>query len=155
MPKVSKKKVAKAKSARVSKAQAAPKGRGGRKPGTWTLVQPEQILAYRQEHRLSRATFAAMVGVSSTTVQNWELGKGAAFQKAQEKIATVIGSAPAVTTSKQGARPTAIATNGQHPAGYDSVVEGTAKIVAAFLTTAKIGRGELGAVVREVRAALR
>lgn len=158
MPKVSKK-AAKAKSTRVAKPEAATKKkgrRGGRKPGVWTLVQPAQILAFRKERRLSRAVFAKMVGVSSTTVTNWEGGKGTASPSMQSKVVEVMGSAPATATKSKRAMVGAAAkpTNGQHPAGYDSIVEGTAKIVSAFLATAKLKREELGEVVRDVRAAL-
>lgn len=161
MPKVSKK-TAKSTSPKAKKPASAPrgKGRGGRRPGVWTLVQPEQIVAYRKEHKLSRLTFAKLVGVSSTTVQNWETGKGAAFPKAQEKIVALLESAPgtgplvATSHGTRTIRQAPSGSNGQHPIGYDSVVEGTARIVAAFLASAKVGREDLGAVVREVRTAL-
>lgn len=157
MPKASKKS-AKAKSTKVAKPEATSKTkrRGGRKPGTWMQTGPEKILAFRKEHKLSRATFAEMVGVSSTSVANWEGGKGAASPAMQSKIVAVMGSAPATVTKSKRAMVGAAAkpTNGQHPSGYDSVVEGTARIVAAFLPTAKLKRQELGAVIRDVRAAL-
>lgn len=126
------------------------KRRGGRKPGVWTLVKPEHIPAYRKAQKLSRASMAAMLGVSSTTVQNWEAGKAVATPKAQARIAEVIGSG----TSRPAPATPKASSNGQHAGGYDSNVEATGRIVAAFLGSVKIKRQELRAVIEDVRAAL-
>lgn len=121
-------------------------GRGGRKPGVWELVKPEQIRAYREANKVSRATLAKMLDVSSTTVQNWETGKGAAVRTMQEKIKALL--------SGGGAPPPAPRNNGQHAGGYDSGIEATGRIVAAFLSNVRIKRGELGGVIQQVRSAL-
>lgn len=67
-----------------------------------------------------------------------------------------MGSMPATaeTPLKGRAASTLASTNDQRRAGYDSIVEGTARIVASFVATATLKREDLGAVVREVRAAL-
>lgn len=127
------------------------RGRGGRKPGTWELVSPEQIRAYREAHAVSRASLAGQLGVSGTTIQNWETGHAVATKKAQERLAQVLGGAPrssAPAASTPAARPSP-------SSGYDSAVEATGRIVAAFLGSVKLKRGELGGVIREVREALR
>jgi DNA-binding XRE family transcriptional regulator len=145
----------KTKAAKITK-----KGRGGRKPGVWTLVTPEQIRVYRKTNGTSRAKLADMLGVSNTTVQNWETGKGAAFPKIQERIKALLDGAPQPAPSRRGSRggaaPQPATSNGSHAPtnGYDSTVEATGRIVAAFLGGAKIQRQELGAVIREVRSAL-
>lgn len=132
------------------------KRRGGRKPGTWTLVKPEEILAYRKAQSLSRLGFAKLVGVSSTTVQNWETGKGPAMPKVQERIVAVLRT-DAGSQPSRGRKATKVeqhATNGQRHGGYDSTVEATGRIVAAFLGSMKIKREELRGVIQDVRAAL-
>lgn len=65
--------------------------RGGRKPGEWRLVTPEQLRAYREEHRISRARLAQTLGVSSTSVQNWETGT-VATMRIQERLAALIAA---------------------------------------------------------------
>jgi DNA-binding transcriptional regulator YiaG len=125
-------------------------GRGGRKPGTWSLVTPESILAHRKEHKLSRGKFAKALGVSPTTIQNWEMRRAVATPKAQARLAEIMSlraDRPAPTTTNES-------TNGHRTRGYDSTVEATGRIVAALLATAKIPRKELAAVILEVKSAL-
>lgn len=125
--------------------------RGGRKPGTWSLVKPEAILAHRKERKLSRASLAEMLGVSQTTIQNWESGKAVATPKAQARIVEVLrsgGSRPATSGAPK------VGGNGQHAGGYDSTVEATGRIVAALLASAKIKPQDLRGIIQEVRAAL-
>lgn len=54
--------------------------RGGRSPGHWELVQPDELRRFREEQRLSRAKLANLVGVSATSVQNWESGRVASLK---------------------------------------------------------------------------
>jgi DNA-binding transcriptional regulator YiaG len=145
MPKVSKK-AAKSKTAPERKPKR--KGRGGRKPGVWTQVKPEQIVAYRKAQRLSRASLARALGVSSTTIQNWETGKSAATAKAQARLAEAMSGNPRQLAPKAGDAP----KNGA--AGSDMVIDATARIVTAFLSSAKIKREDLRGVIQEVRSAL-
>lgn len=67
---------------------------GGRTKGTWVDVQPEKIRAFRDEHRISRVMLAKALGVSSTTVQNWETNVGVAVPKMQTKLAEILAAGP-------------------------------------------------------------
>lgn len=81
------------KKAHVAPASTTRKGRGGRKPGVWTLLTPEKLRDYRDRNRISRARLAAMLGVSSTSVQNWETGT-VASTKIQQRLAELIAAGP-------------------------------------------------------------
>ena len=50
------------------------------------------IQAHRDNLGLSRREFANRVGVSDSTVANWERGKSIPYQKNLEKIAAVVGT---------------------------------------------------------------
>lgn len=78
----------------------------GRKPGAWTLVTPQEIRAFREEHEISRSRLAGALGVSSTTVQNWETNNGVAMPRLQQKVADLIKVGPgAFKGSGPGATP--------------------------------------------------
>lgn len=123
--------------------------RGGRKPGAWTQVKPAQIVAYRKEHKVSGASMAAMRGVSSTTIQNWETGKAVATAKAQARLVEAMSGSP-----RRPAAPPSAEAHKNGTASNDLVIDATARVVAAFLATGKIKREELRGVIEEVRAAL-
>jgi transcriptional regulator with XRE-family HTH domain len=126
--------------------------RGGRKPGEWTTVTPEQILEFRRANQISRAKLAAALGVSSTTIQNWETGQGVAMPKLQAKVAELIKAGGSAVAS---ARPTP-------GVGWDpSVVVGpqvtaTGTIVTGYLQSQqqKLSTDELIDLIRAVRGAL-
>jgi DNA-binding XRE family transcriptional regulator len=125
-----------------------PKGkRGGRNPGEWKLVQPEQIRAYRADHKMSRATMSKMLGVSATTIQNWEIGNGTATHKAQVRIKELLDSAPPATLMSARRSPPA--------GGNDAQLEATGKIVAALVSrNANVSQSQMVEVIRQVRQAL-
>lgn len=122
------------------------KRRGGRQPGTWSLVKPEQIREYRASNKISRATLATMLGVSSTTIVNWETGKAVATTRLQSRIQSVLGRAPMVSLVSV---PSAVG-NGNGAAALEAV----GQIVAAYLQGAKVEAEELPGLVQRVRAAL-
>lgn len=124
------------------------KKRGGRKPGSWTLVTPMQIREYRQTYRLSRLTMAGLLGVSSTTVVNWETGNGVATTAAQRRIQELLRRPPAGTVT--GA-PTQVSGNGKDS---PETMEAVGKILAAYLQSAKVKPEGMGDLVLRVRAAL-
>lgn len=133
-------------------AQSTRVRRGGRKPGTWTLVTPEQIRAYRDGHRVSRVRMAQMLGCSPTSVQNWEKGK-VATTKTQLQIKELIETAPSVPLpSRQRQGPSLL---GAREAGEGVSLEVTGRIVTAYVAGAKaLGTEELVGLIRGVRAAL-
>lgn len=63
--------------------------------GTWQLVQPDQIAAFRERHDLSPAAFGRLVGVTYQAVNNWERGGAVASIANQARIASLLGLAPA------------------------------------------------------------
>lgn len=133
---------------------AAEKGaverRGGRPPGTWKLVTPEQILAYRKEHRVSRTRMAQALGVSSTSVQNWESGTVATL-KAQQRIAMLIAASPAAPPAPQR-----VPHSSDAPSGDEGALLATGTIVVAYAANRKDLRpDQLVGLIQTVRGALR
>jgi len=63
---------------------------GGRIAGKWADVTPAEIVTFRQKNKISRAALAGALGVSSTSVQNWEGGQVVAVPKIQAKLRSVI-----------------------------------------------------------------
>lgn len=109
--------------------------------GTWKHVQPDEILAYRKDNGISRAKLAATLGVSATSVQNWEGGRVAALPTQRRLRALIDGEeiAPAPGASPE----------------KDCVVTVTGQIVAAYLTHQEPLDGpELSELIRRVKRAL-
>lgn len=133
------------------------RGRGGRKPGSWTLVNPEVLRGWREKHEMSRAHVESTLGVRSTSIQNWETGLAVATTKMQQKLADLMKAAPTTT----GPAPTERSpgpTNGAAPShDHPTLIQATAAIVVEAI---RVGGGknvsakELGALVRTVRDAL-
>lgn len=123
--------------------------RGGRKPGKWELVDPLEFRRWREQQRISRARLAAMLSVSATSIQNWEVGNVVPSHQHQERLAGLMKT-PGVATIAQSIRP-------QADRGPDSgaVVEATGAIVTAYVKVApKLEPDELLGVIRTVRQAL-
>ena len=55
--------------------QAGQIRRGRRKPGRVFDIRPTDVRAIRQKLGRSQAEFALMIGVSVSTLQNWEQGR--------------------------------------------------------------------------------
>lgn len=51
-----------------------------------TLTASERILILRRRMKLSQAEFGELLGVTSKTVQNWELGKTEPVQAVFERL---------------------------------------------------------------------
>lgn len=119
--------------------------RGGRRPGEWTHVQPEDLVKFRQEHGVSRARLARALGVSATSVQNWEAGKVATLQ-AQERLREILDDPARLAEAD--------ADDGA--SAGDEVVRATGVIVSGFASShPELTADELIVVIKKVREALR
>lgn len=136
--------------------------RGGRKPGAWTLLTPEALRGWREKNKMSRANVASSLGVSSTSIQNWETGHAVATAKMQQKLADLMKApAPAVAATSRGKRPAqAQSANGatSHASNGDpALIQATASIVVEAIRAGgkrSVSAKELGLMVRTVRDAL-
>lgn len=128
--------------------------KGGRQRGTWTEVQPEQIRAFREEHAISRNMLASTLGVSATSVQNWETGMAVAMPSIQARLASIIQAGPgAIQTADGGARR---GSGAGVAALVGHQVSATGMIVNGFLTSQsrKFTQEELIELIKTVRGAL-
>lgn len=136
--------------------------RGGRKPGAWTLLTPQALRGWREEHKMSRANVATTLGVSSTSIQNWETGHAVATTKMQQKLVDLM-KAPvpaAPTPSRRGATPSAsngAALRAHAVIGDPTLIQATASIVVEAIRAGgkkSVSAKALGLMVRTVRDAL-
>lgn len=134
--------------------------RGGRKPGSWTLVTPEGLRGWRAKHKMSRGGVATTLGVSSTSIQNWETGRAVATTKMQQRLAELMkGAGPEPQPNRRGVSPPP-AANGAvpHAANGDPVlIQATASIVVEAIRAGgkrSVSAKDLGLMVRTVRDAL-
>jgi DNA-binding transcriptional regulator YiaG len=128
---------------------AAKRRRGGRKPGEWKLVMPEQLRDYRSQHKISRARLAQMLGVSSTSVQNWETGTVASM-KIQQRLAELIAAGPSAILPPR--KPASLWESGKQT---DPAITTTGTIVAGYLQTHQgMSPDDLVGLIRNVRQAL-
>lgn len=125
--------------------------RGGRKPGEWKLVTPEQLRDYRANNKISRARLAQMLGVSSTSVQNWETGTVASM-KIQQRLAELIAAGPAAILP---ARKQASLWDMAAQEKNDPAITTTGTIVAGYVSThSGMSPEDLIGLIRSVRQAL-
>lgn len=139
-------------SKKVVSANNTPRKRsGGRRPGAWTLVTPEALRTFRSENKLSRARLALMLGVSSTSVQNWETGTVASM-KIQQRLAELIAAGPsAILPPRKAASLWDMASTQQ----TDPAITTTGTIVAGYLQTHQgMSPNDLIGLIRSVRQAL-
>ncbi len=135
--------------------------RGGRKPGAWTLITPQALRGWRESQKMSRAGVASALDVSSTSVQNWEMGAAVATPKMQQRLADLIKApAPSGAAPKRGksAAPTSSNGAGSRSVNGDPVlIQATASIVVEAIRVGgkrSVSAKELGLMVRTVRDAL-
>jgi transcriptional regulator with XRE-family HTH domain len=86
------------------------KKRGGRQPGVWDVAS-EEFRAWREGQKLSRLRLGKLLGVSQTSVQNWETGNAVPSKKYQEQIAKLMAEGVAA--------PGAVAVGGLEAAGRE------------------------------------
>lgn len=127
----------------------APRKRGGRKPGAWTHVTPDKIIAFREENAISRQRLAEAVGVSQTSVQNWEHGT-VATPKMQKRLAELISRGPHAIPSTRRPLP------GMYDAAGDAAaVQATGTIVSSYLANNRdVEPEQLLALIRDIRRTL-
>lgn len=137
----------------VAKKAEPEKRRGGRRPGVWKLLTPDKLRAYREEHKISRVRLAQMLGVSSTSVQNWETGTVATL-KIQQRLAELIAAGPSAILPPRKAPSLWDVASGGNGKG-DPTISATGEIVASYVSSRKaIPAEELVEVIRAVRRAL-
>lgn len=128
--------------------------KGGRKPGVWSGVTKEELVRFRSERKVSRALLAKTLGVSATSIQNWERGSAIPVKRTQEALRAVIDG-PALSQRENGtaADVTPEATSRSDVRDPTGLAMAVATIVAA--TAPKGETGEALAVrIRMVRDAL-
>jgi DNA-binding transcriptional regulator YiaG len=142
----------------VAKKKQPGRKRGGRKPGKWTLLTPEALRSWREGNGVSRARLASMLGVSSTSVQNWETGHAVATTKLQQRLAELTKSAPEAAAGRRPAGrqavPVSVSAAGN---GDPSLIQATSAIVIeAIRSNGKRGVSakDLAVLIRTVRDAL-
>lgn len=132
----------------------ASRKRAGRKPGVWKYVTPEQLREFRTSGQVSRARIASALGVSSTSVQNWEAGR-AAMPRLQKRLAELIAAGPAALDD---GLPEADGAAADGPVGsvLSSQLLATGTIVGSYITAhGKMSHEQLMELIRSVRSALR
>ena len=121
---------------------------GGRKRGEWAETTPDQIREFRRSGRVSRTGLAGALGVSATSVQNWEVGLVVAVPAMQKKIAELLKRAPDL------GRPRPASASAHGAVGPE--VEAAGVIVAAWLAHHPgTPADQLPELIRVVRTALR
>lgn len=84
---------------------------GGRPRGEWVALKPEDIVKWREEHDVSVGKLAEALGVSPTSVKNWETDAVVATLEKQTEIAALLeldgleGTAPAPKKKAAAPRP--------------------------------------------------
>ncbi len=128
--------------------------RAGRKPGVWKYVTPEQLREFRTSGQVSRARIASALGVSSTSVQNWESGR-AAMPRLQKRLAELIAAGPGALDD--GAPDgDGLASDGPVGGVLSSQLLATGTIVGSYITAhGKMSHDQLMELIRSVRSALR
>jgi transcriptional regulator with XRE-family HTH domain len=130
--------------------------RGGRRELVWKLLTGEQLKAWRLENGVSRARLAQILGVSSTSVQNWETGT-VATMRTQQRLAELMKAPPAAIPPRRRA-PSLWDAGGQQQRQQpvvDPTLTAVGTIVSEYLKGAKgLGGDELVSLITAVRQAL-
>ncbi|MCO5164866.1 MAG: helix-turn-helix domain-containing protein [Planctomycetes bacterium] len=118
------------------------------------MLTPEKLKAFRAENRISRARLAELLGVSSTSVQNWETNTVASM-KIQERLAQLIAAGPAAIPPSTKA-PSLWDRGSTSSNRGDPALLATGTIVAGYLQVkgGELGVDELLGLIRSVRQAL-
>lgn len=125
------------------------KQRGGRVKGTWKAADPSAVLEFRKSNKISRSRLAGVLGVSTTTIQNWETGVVVATPKAQQELADLMKQGAAAFLPPPG-RLVALVS------GPGPTISTTGAIVVGYLQSLKapLSQAELIGLIRSVRLAL-
>lgn len=132
--------------------------RGGRTPGQWTLLEKDDLSGFRKTQKLSRSALANHLGVSSTSIQNWETGRSVPLTRFQQQLVDLMkGGVPAAAGRGRGRGRGAGGAAPVGAAGSETSLTATAEIVKGFLATSagsKLSADELVALTTSLRAAL-
>jgi DNA-binding transcriptional regulator YiaG len=135
--------------------------RGGRTPGQWVHLTKDGLRQWRKDAKISRGKLSEMMGVSSTSVQNWETGRSVPMKRYQMMLADLMkGGAPSNGSSGAGEAVTSGAV--ARPAsggGGDQVqvarLNATSEILKAYLGAGgKVSQEQLVALTKALRSAL-
>lgn len=141
---------------------------GGRTPGAWTLLTQDALKTFRTGAKLSRSRLSELLGVSSTSVQNWETGRSVPLTRYQEQIVALMeGGVPADTAParKRGSNGAARSRGGARSNGAshalsssgDAALTAVGDILKGYLATpagGELGQEQLVALAMSLRAAL-
>lgn len=141
---------------------AKKKGRpGGREPGQWVHLTQDEVKSFRTTAGLSRGKLAVMLGVSSTSIQNWETGRSVPVETFQRKLRALIESgaskAPRSARRPSGSPSAETASAVTLPNVQVARLTVAGEVVKGFLTTSqgsKMSQEQLVALTRALYAAL-
>jgi DNA-binding transcriptional regulator YiaG len=137
--------------------------RGGRKPGKWVHLTVDTLKSYRKQAGVSRGALAKTLGVSSTSVQNWETGRSVPMKRYQMLLADLVagGTVPAGPEPAPAARTNGHSRTNGHGGGGDAVhaarLTATGEVLKGYLATpqgAKVTQDQLVALTKALQAAL-
>jgi DNA-binding transcriptional regulator YiaG len=127
------------------------KGRGGRKKGEWKLLTKDQLMTFRKDQRISRARLAELMGVSSTSIQNWETNT-VPTMKAQQKLAQLINNPTVVSDIPRVRKPSLFDRSDDR---RDAAIQATGTIVTAYLQVNRdLGQDQLVNLITRVKKEL-
>jgi DNA-binding transcriptional regulator YiaG len=144
----------------MARKKKSTKRRGGRTPGQWTLLEKDDLSGFRKTQKLSRSALANTLGVSSTSIQNWETGRSVPLTRFQQQLVDLMKGGVPVTAARGRRGRGSNGANGAAPAGVassETSLTATAEIVKGFLATsagAKLSAEELVTLTVSLRAAL-
>lgn len=103
--------------------------RGGRKPGAWRQgLTASALRQFRENNHVSRIMLARAIGVSATTIQNWETGASIPIPRSQDDLERIMANPALVVRASR---------DGHTNDGAHGVLIATGTIVAACLTSDK------------------
>lgn len=155
MPKIAKKRPNAAARAAKPRASAQENGRSR----AWTIVNFDELEAWRQKQSLPKKRVADLLGVTNSTYHNWARGIAVATPSTQQRIQELIrnGAPPLPPARTMGIVLPAAGPNHNGVGEVEAVLDSTAKIVNAYLvgTQAKLTTEQLCELIREVSRALK
>jgi DNA-binding transcriptional regulator YiaG len=117
--------------------------RGGRTPGHWRDgLTGQAVLDWRKQHKVSRAALAKALGVSPTSVQNWEIADGVPVPRSQIALRAIMTKGPGAISgnSAHGSKAMeALAASAGSSMIEGMKIEALGMIVAAMIGHAKPG----------------
>lgn len=128
--------------------------RGGRTPGQWVHLSQDAVGKFRKDAKLSRSKLAELLGVSGTSVQNWETGRSVPIKRYQQRLVELMKGRPQGAESGEALAAAADAIPLQLQVARLTVVS---EIVKGYLATTqggKVSQEQLIALTKALRGAL-